>query len=197
MKKIIALGLLALIAVGYDAGRASAWWPWFGGCCSNKCTTTISLKQYNAFTPICCGSLYCDGCCPLNLAGCGQGICGPGILGMGGMCGQGCGPQQCAPMCADAGYGATCVDGGDYGLGHLPAPVTAPASPAMAAPVQAPAAPTGSTQLYQQPRQYAPIQTAAYRPAYYYPQQYQARAAAPYPYSVPYTYAPYYWYNGR
>jgi hypothetical protein len=72
MKKLFALGFLSLAALAWASAPASAGWPCFGcgGCC-NKCCNTVCIRQYNAFTPICCGSLSCNGACPMTFGGCG------------------------------------------------------------------------------------------------------------------------------
>jgi hypothetical protein len=104
MKKLLTLGLLSLAALAFTTGSASAW-PFFGKC--NQCCTTICLRQYNAFSPICCGDVNM-GCCPINLNGCCR-------FGMGG-------GNQCY---GGAGYGGgACYAGsGDACcLGELPAP---------------------------------------------------------------------------
>jgi len=83
MKKLLFLALVSLGAVGASASDARAW---FLHCCHNrcnKCTTTITCKPYNAFSPVCCGNLVCDGCCPINCGGYGPHM--PSVFG--GYCG--------------------------------------------------------------------------------------------------------------
>ena len=113
MKKLFALGFLSLAAIGLASGPAAAWWPCFPCSCKSCCTTTICLKQYNAFTPVCWGSLTCDGCCPMNF-GCCPGMGGYGFGGGG------------AGQCGTNGYcgGSSYVGGDGYMLGQLPAPAT-------------------------------------------------------------------------
>ena len=53
-RNILTLGLLSLAALGLGAAEASAYW-WRFCCCQSKCCT-ISIKPYNAFSPVCCGS---------------------------------------------------------------------------------------------------------------------------------------------
>jgi hypothetical protein len=61
MKKLIAAAILSVIAAGATAGNASAcFWPF----CCHKCT--VKIRPYNAFTPACCGTMYCDGCMPMQ-----------------------------------------------------------------------------------------------------------------------------------
>src|SRR5712692_5771129 len=58
------IGLLSLAALGAGVQQAAAF---FGrDCCCNKYCTTICCRPYNAFTPVCFGSIVCDGCCPLQ-----------------------------------------------------------------------------------------------------------------------------------
>lgn len=72
MKKSLAFLISSLAALGLAHGQAAAWFR-DCNCCSSKCCTTICLRQYNAFTPICFGSLNCEGCCPMGFGGfCGQ-----------------------------------------------------------------------------------------------------------------------------
>src|SRR6516165_7581412 len=70
-----AVGLWSLTALLMLAGNADAWlFNHCGGChgCHSHChhcyETHICCRAYNAFTPICWGNLYCDGCCP-NMGG--------------------------------------------------------------------------------------------------------------------------------
>lgn len=173
MKKLIALAVLSVAGLMVTVGHASAWW-----CChkcANTCCTTICIHPYNAFTPICCGNLACNGCCPINLT---QGCCQ-----------QGCGYPQCGPCYGAAPYGygpscygAGCGDSSAYGLGQLPildatqqrtpamspAPAAAPqtASPTYQGPVPAPkAGPTSyvpTLQSSQLPMISGAIQTVDY-----------------------------------
>ncbi len=88
MKKILSVAALALAALWLTPGTSSAGgtfglftqtscWPFScfaccdcGGCCGcGKFSSTICVKPYNAFSPTCSGSLYCDGFCPLGRPG--------------------------------------------------------------------------------------------------------------------------------
>ena len=63
MKKLFTAAFLSVALLPLSSGTASAWcWPW--KCCGQCYDFSICCKQYNAFTPICFGKLYCDGCCP-------------------------------------------------------------------------------------------------------------------------------------
>ncbi|GIW79408.1 MAG: hypothetical protein KatS3mg105_1215 [Gemmatales bacterium] len=120
MKKIITLSVFSLATLVVAAGSASAWWPWFPLCgCKkkwSKCCTTICLKQYNAFTPICTGSISCNGCCPqlpLNPC-CGMAMCGPALFGYG--------APSCDPCCGASCAPSSCCGCDSCALGQLPAP---------------------------------------------------------------------------
>jgi hypothetical protein len=166
MKKLLALGFLSLAALAWATAPASAWWP-CGKCCS-KCCTTICVRQYNAFTPICCGNLCCTGCCPMTFGGCGM---GGAAYGDGGTCMMNAGT-------------ATDICGG-----QLPAPgmMMNPGYQAL---------PAGQAMGYANPMQYNPylyaspiMQPNTYQ-AMYGPQA--MMPSAPNPFGVPY-----YWNNGR
>src|SRR5580658_10342963 len=91
-RKILALSVFSLCCVGLVTTPAQAWFglfsPWNG---HNRYVTHITCRPYNAFTPICWGNLYCDGCCPNpcgvasgcnmmpSYGGCGYGGCAPGL----------------------------------------------------------------------------------------------------------------------
>ena len=76
-----AVGIWSAAALLMVAGNADAWLCCHhgcGGCCRHHCFEThICCRPYNAFTPICWGNLYCDGCCP-NPQGVASGCCIPG-----------------------------------------------------------------------------------------------------------------------
>jgi hypothetical protein len=179
MKKLFALAFMSLAVIGGTTSTASAWWPCFPLCggCSSGCCTTIKLRQYNAFTPICCGTLNCDGCCPLNLS-CGQLGSGPAIFGAG-----------CAGGNCYAPHGASVYAGDMYPLGQLPPaailsqpPMPAPAANGMpAAPAATMPVPPGATSFAPRAFPAASVQPVGYRPMYYYG----------------YGYAPYYWNGAR
>jgi hypothetical protein len=61
---------LSLAGLGASAAPASACWLWdkcFGNKCGiNRYSTVVVCRPYNAFTPVCAGSLVCDGCCPFS-----------------------------------------------------------------------------------------------------------------------------------
>lgn len=77
--KLFVLTALSLAGVALSAAPASAGWL----CrhfCHNRCSMTVVCRPYNAFTPVCCGSLVCDGCCPISCSNLGNGACcSPGL----------------------------------------------------------------------------------------------------------------------
>lgn len=180
MKKLLTLALLSLGLLALNSGQASAIF-FFHRC--HKCCATICCKPYNAFTPTCTGTLFCNGCCPIGFGGPGHGP-GPG-----------------------ADWGPGCTDGG-YVTHGAPAVPVAPANPAPAGggpdfkPPTPNPLPSGSSG-YHPGMMSAPIHHAAYHPGYYgygpagygqgygyaYPQSY-----VPSPY--PYGYAPMMNYGG-
>src|SRR3954451_12223106 len=85
MKKLLLAGVLAVATCGLVAAPSFAGaFGLFtcGGCCS--CGCNFCVRQYNAFSPVCCGSITCDGCLPI--AGCGAG--GQGLNYSGIPCGH-------------------------------------------------------------------------------------------------------------
>jgi hypothetical protein len=109
MKNLFSAGLLALALTGLSAPSSFA--GAFGliphhHCCS--CGCSVCIRPYNAFSPVCCGTMYCDGCFPFT-----GGPGGPG----------GCGPGGCAPGGLNY-FGLPC-DGGCVGQGD---PVSDPSS---------------------------------------------------------------------
>ena len=194
MKKLIPFAVLALAVCGFTAPTASA--KTFGlftcGRCCGKCCggckscTTICVRQYNAFTPVCCGNICMTGCCmPFG-----------GPMGGGQDYGQGCGPMGCGPM----GCGPTSSDscGGDNcGLGELPPVGTLPPNSQTPGtgptplPSPLPSAPSAQAMPRQMPN--GPVQTTAYSMPYYYQPQYNYGNVPPMP--VPAMTAPSYWYG--
>ena len=63
MKKLISAALLSVAALGMTSSQASAW-PLQKLFCKNCCT--VCVRPYNAFTPVCYGSICGDGCCPIQ-----------------------------------------------------------------------------------------------------------------------------------
>ena len=166
--KMYVLTALSLACLGLSARPASAWWLHRCGC--NRYSTIIVCRPYNAFTPVCSGSMVCDGCCPFACPNCAPGAC--------------CSPALTNPllsMCNDPA--------GIYGYAQAQPMMMAPQAMPMPAPqFQAPVpVPTQQTQA---PMNYN-LQPAAYQQGYpaYYP-------LYPAPMNVnPYQQAPAYWYQ--
>jgi hypothetical protein len=122
MKKLITCTLLAFAASSFAAV------PSYAGCCFGLCKhhcgccgcgAKFCVRQYNAFSPVCCGTVFCDGCCPFGSCGYGNGGFGPGF---GGACGP-CAGGVCPGMLNYSGIMScppgVCADGAC--LGSLPA----------------------------------------------------------------------------
>jgi len=78
--KLCVLTALSLAGLALSATPASAWWLCHH-CDCNRYSTVIVCRPYNAFTPVCSGSLVCDGCCPFSCPNLPSGAaCGP-VLG--------------------------------------------------------------------------------------------------------------------
>ena len=67
----------------------------FGHCCSS-CSSTISIRDYNAFSPSFCGNMCFNGCNPFCGGGCNPG-CGPSMQTLPAC--SGCAADPCAPTC--------------------------------------------------------------------------------------------------
>lgn len=179
MKKLLSTAVLALVVSGVMTA------PSFAGCCFGLlykhcgccgCGAKFCVRQYNAFSPVCSGTVFCDGCCPFGACG------GGGYGGYGGMCGPGgCGVM---PFSGTLGCGpGGCADGAC--LGSLPA-----AEPAQGTAITTPTAPlpSGTTSQIVNDR---PIQNASFRPASYTP----SRSVAPTQMQPQIMTAPSYWSN--
>ncbi|HWG46274.1 MAG TPA: hypothetical protein VN688_26165 [Gemmataceae bacterium] len=171
MKKLLPCALLALAVSGFTATTSFAGCT-FGlfynrcGCCG--CGAKFCVRQYNAFSPVCSGTVFCDGCCPFGSGGGGGPGYGPGFGGgcgpcAGGMCPSGgCGLNYSGVMSCPAGG---CADGSCLGSlpateGAAPGTTTPPASNpvVMPAPLPSPTSQVANDR---------PIQNAAYRPVSY------------------------------
>jgi hypothetical protein len=188
MKKAFSVGILTLASLWLTPGTSSAGgsfgvftatscWP-FNCCASCKCCSTICIKPYNAFSPTCSGTLYCDGFCPLGTPpGCGfppQSAL-PGLpcdtLPPAGSC---CGDDGCAP----APTPPVTPGGSDVKPTANPLPFVQPA-PLLEQ--------NTSRVLPNQVPYYGPIQVG-----YYYP---MSNPAYNYHYTQPMA-VPYYWNGG-
>ena len=186
---ILALGVLSMAGWATSTTNAAAF-NLLPLCCHHHGKPVC--RQYNAFSPICCGNA-CDGCCPLPYCnGCWQ----PPIqqsLPM--MYGNNCCDNSC--MASDSAYTAS-------GQPVMMPPPQVPAPPATS-PGFSPPPPTASPVYNQTSMRWNPqgaysVQPAGYNSGYpTYPMSYNPATYNPvnnYP-AVPAMPAPYYWYNGR
>jgi hypothetical protein len=75
--KLCVLTALSLAGLALSAAPSSAGWLCHH-CGCNCYSTVITCRPYNAFTPVCCGSLVCDGCCPFGSPNLPSGVaCSP------------------------------------------------------------------------------------------------------------------------
>jgi hypothetical protein len=91
------VGLVSIAALGVAAVPCAAcFWKHCCGC--NKYSTYICVRPYNAFSPVCFGSICCDGCCPLQACSpsCGGG-CPPPSFSHPGFSAPSLVPCDCAP----------------------------------------------------------------------------------------------------
>src|SRR6266542_442853 len=105
MKRLILSAVLGAAALGLSSGPVQAGCGPFGcgnlygpfswlpcrKCCG--CGATFCVRQYNAFSPVCAGTVYCDGINPLG--GCGI----PGGFNPN----HGAMPYPCGPTCGGEG----------------------------------------------------------------------------------------------
>jgi hypothetical protein len=191
MKKLLPISILALASLWMTPGTSSAGgsfglftqtscWPFSCiagcGCCGSKCCSTICVKPYNAFSPTCSGTLYCDGFCPMGTP--------PGY-----------GPPQSAMPPLSFGslpsVGDCCGDACEAAVAPPMIPGNFDAQPATnpqpTAPVQFP----GPNTSYVYPNavpNYGPMQVGYYYPTY--------SPAPAYNYTQPMA-VPYYWNSNR
>ena len=171
-KKIV-IGLMGLVAFAVSVPQVHAWICWRRCCC--KYSTYICCRPYNAFTPVCYGSICCNGCCPMQFS-CGSG--GP-------CCPQPCcGPSMVSQGCCEA----------DLGPAHMPygpQPILQPAPGP--GPNWVPPGPTPMVSQapamwnYSMPQQ---VQQTSYYPGYY--PSYQPQGYWP---TMPAFTPPSYWYG--
>ncbi len=151
--KLFALGGLCLVGWALSACQASA----FGVFphCFHKNYSVIVCRPYNAFTPICCGNVVCDGCCPSPY--CGGPSCQLPI-------------QNCfAPACGGLTYGPNSFV--PYAVSQ-PQMMQTPAIPTQNAPSFTPPPPLPNTVYNQTSMGYPAQGMVPVQPASYYPPQY-------------------------
>ncbi len=177
MKNMLSGALLALAGLaGLASSTQAGTFGLFtcGGACCNKCG--IVIRPYNAFSPLCAGS-----------------ICGLG-------CGHGCGKSGgCASGNCGEGESGGCSSGGCSSCAANQQFVPGTNAMAYARPMTAPPAPPVAPYTYQQPMMsYYPIQpTNYYAPAYNPYYNYGYAPAMPTLAIQPVSYVPYYWGTGR
>ncbi len=195
MKRIL-LGAVTLIAslTAVSSAQAGRTFGLLVGChllpCCGRCGCEFTVRQYNAFSPVCSGNITCDGIMPFGSCGVPgmmnySGVCNGCPSGcMGGMCGSG---GMCGPMGCNAGF--PCCEG--FPSGPMPM-MSGPAMPQLPAPM--PGAP--STMM---PPGHSPMQPCYpgynVQPVGYYPNYGYARPMPAYPMMNPYSMGqmPYYW----
>lgn len=202
MKKFLITSLICLMVLGIGTGteRAFGFFRWLKCHRCNKFSTHITIRPYNAFTPICSGSLFCDGCSPF------QGGCNPFMMGGCGMPpmytpGYGCGPMM---GCCDYGPPSSCTSG-CCDSGCLPAPAgggVQESGEPMAPPSQngsgfnapAPTPLPTMSYYYRMPVGHQNVQPVGYYNNYY-PQQYNWGYNGYYPQQYNYNYGYQNYYN--
>src|SRR5262245_37642285 len=97
MKKRLLVGLLALTALVWNTplSYAGLLHRCCGKCCGCKYSMQLCIRPYNAFSPICCGSICGDCCCPFPCGG-------------GGPIMPSCFAQGPCDMCCDSCVGGAC-----------------------------------------------------------------------------------------
>jgi hypothetical protein len=189
MKRLILSAVLGVAALGLSTEMAQAGPFCCWGCNKcGKCGANFCVRQYNAFSPVCSGTIYCDGICPIG----GYGI-----------------PGGFNPYCASCGAGgAGYYDGGGAMASPQMLPADAsPTSPATGAPPvakplqvpqhfppptalpmpQAGPAAVGMQYPYYPRMMNAPVMPAGYGqyPGYGYPQAYGYPQGYGYPQMAP------------
>jgi hypothetical protein len=139
MKKLLTAAVLAVGLIGLSARPAPA--GAFGlfychsCCCCGGCN--VCLRPYNAFTPVVCGNLCCDGCVPFCPTGAYAGAaCGP--VGAGPLMGPGCDGGGCYGQLPPVSYGPG--DGPEGVIGMVP---QGPAAPIVSGPLMGNVSPAG------------------------------------------------------
>jgi hypothetical protein len=207
MKKKLLVGLLSLTAFAWNT-------PWlqaglFSKCCGSKFSCHITVRPYNAFSPVCFGNMCCIGGFPC----CGPMMGGPWGPPMGGPFCPPAGDHCCDP-CGDPCHGGACTalpaphgphgPGGPHGP---PAPMPGDGKgnngPNFTPPSPTPLNPTSNYIPGAMAYPSSPIQPAAYQPPYYGQQPYApgyypgyGQGMGHYPMAPSYA-APSYWYGAQ
>lgn len=173
MKKLFTAALLALASSSFLAT------PSFAGCCFGLfykhcgccgCGANFCVRQYNAFSPVCSGTVFCDGCCPFGSGGYGPGFAGgcgpcaggmcPGVMNYSGV--LGCPSGGCADGACLGSLPASEPTVSDTGMPAAPGAAPSASNPVVTPsplPSYIPSSPTSQVSNYRA------IQNTAYRPA--------------------------------
>jgi hypothetical protein len=161
MKKLLFSAILALAAFNVSATPSFAGtfglFPHCGCCCS--CGAKFCVRQYNAFSPVCSGTIYCDGIMPIA-SGLANGGCANGMCGGGGASALNYYGFMNGPGCQDG----SCLGSLPASEEAMPGTDTPPANNPIATPSPLPnQMPAGQTS---QVSGNQPIHNTAYRPIY-------------------------------
>jgi hypothetical protein len=140
MKKLLFVAALALTGLAVPTGTANAGRTFglFVGChcCNHCCGGMICLRQYNAFSPVACGSMVFQGCVTVPPGGPGFGYGGDCADGS---CGAGCAISQLpgtvpgtfvSTPAMEYAYSAA-MQGQQIPVNSMPAPIAIPTSARM------------------------------------------------------------------
>jgi hypothetical protein len=178
MKKVFASCFLACLSLPLWTTPASAWTfgliVHHGGCCGHRhcCSSFFCVKQYNAFSPVACGSLYLDGCNPFTPPppyGANGAYGGGDGINFGGTPCDGCSAN---PAVANPTYAYNYAPQAAPATGYAPAPAYAYAAPPAPPRAPMPVQPYGGAvqanyQAYYAPMTPASVQPNAGRPYYW------------------------------
>ncbi len=204
MKKRILVSLLSVAALALNGPAAQAWFGFRHCCGCSKYSTYLCIRPYNAFSPVCCGSITATGCCPMFG---GMGFGGPGYPppSMPSCFNSCCAPSYSSSGCCDSGClppaGAVAPVPNPQGQSLPPSPMpNGPGGPTFTPPNPTPM-PTSQHWQAPLPYNYGVVQTAGYQQPYpvpqpaYYPGYYPGSYPGYYPMTPAYN-VPNYWYGG-
>jgi hypothetical protein len=158
MKRLLAVGILSLAALGMATAPAPALFHCCHWGCCGKCCQTICIRPYNAFTPVCFGSLCCTGCSPLATCYPPPALSGPPAYGPG--------------FCGDSGcYGAdgsmSMLPPGAVPSGTVSGDATVTGTPTITPPQTTPVSGMPTTQVWPNPMQPGMVMPTGYPPMMY------------------------------
>jgi hypothetical protein len=162
MKKLLLFAILGLAALIQVPGttRAGTFGLFTHGCCGG-CGCGVCIRPYNAFSPVFCGTVCSDCCCP-SWPQPGHGGCGPGGCdgAPGPMISMMPGPMMSGPMMPSLMPYPTPGKPPE----PLPAPLTAPTNNQL--PTAMPKGPV-TAGMYPGMMPYGMVQPVGYYPMYY------------------------------